>query len=695
MTLSNVTSRVTKHPLDPSDQDTTPPKTSSFFMDFLLTSRHVDHEESTTKEPKTKHHRWPTINDTLNPTSSIGPPDTTSKPPIKYTSDLSTPGKCEQRGECNDIGEKCMDKKNPKMHCNGKYYPDMCPRSKNCQCCILCNQNETCSTIGGECQYTGEGCKRGMYIINKCPGKDHCRCCAPCQQSINCTESNGTCQYTGEECRGTYVEKQCPGPGHCQCCRRCKQYSKKCSSRGGKCQYSGDKCDGGYVKGKCPGGDNCQCCLPCKQNGTCQALGETCQDKNNPNVTCDGKYYTGMCPEDAKNCQCCIACNQNETCSTIGGECQYTGEGCKRGMYIINKCPGKDHCRCCAPCQQSINCTESNGTCQYTGEECRGTYVEKQCPGPGHCQCCRRCQRYSKQCSSRGGKCQYAGDTCNGEYVNGGECPGGDNCQCCLPCKQGGKCQALGEICQEKNNPNVTCNGKYYPDMCSLDAENCQCCIECKQNITCSIFGGVCQYIGEKCRGTYIPYPCSEKRHCQCCAPCQEYSEKCSSVGGKCQYTGDKCDGISVKEFCSGVNCQCCVPKWEPFCHGDVENGVRGCEGKFWCGRYRSHRPHGKHMGVDIICPDGSRVNAPFKGELKGWVRAYKKNNAINDGVMLSNSVFCIKILYIHADRYTGPVDIGQKIGYLLNVQRVYPGITSHIHIEMCDKSKDPTFFLK
>ncbi|CAM9438555.1 unnamed protein product [Lampetra fluviatilis] len=474
-----ITSRVTKHPLDPSDQDTTPPKTSSFFMDFLLTSRHVDHEESTTKEPKTKHHRWPTINDTLNPTSSIGPPDTTSKPPIKYTSDLSTPGKCEQRGECNDIGEKCMDKKNPKMHCNGKYYPDMCPRSKNCQCCILCNQNETCSTIGGECQYTGEGCKRGMYIINKCPGKDHCRCCAPCQQSINCTESNGTCQYTGEECRGTYVEKQCPGPGHCQCCRRCKQYSKKCSSRGGKCQYSGDKCDGGYVKGKCPGGDNCQCCLPC---------------------------------------------------------------------------------------QQSINCTESNGTCQYTGEECRGTYVEKQCPGPGHCQCCR---------------------------------------------------------------------------------------------------------------------------------PCQEYSEKCSSVGGKCQYTGDKCDGISVKEFCSGVNCQCCVPKWEPFCHGDVENGVRGCEGKFWCGRYRSHRPHGKHMGVDIICPDGSRVNAPFKGELKGWVRAYKKNNAINDGVMLSNSVFCIKILYIHADRYTGPVDIGQKIGYLLNVQRVYPGITSHIHIEMCDKSKDPTFFLK
>ncbi|XP_032811016.1 uncharacterized protein LOC116942815 [Petromyzon marinus] len=330
------------------------------------------------------------------------------------------------------------------------------------------------------------------------------------------------------------------------------------------------------------------------------------------------------------------------------GTCQYTGKKCK-GMYISKKCPGKKHCQCCAPCQQSINCTKSHGTCQYTGEECRGTYVEKKCPGPGHCQCCIRCKQYSKQCSSLGGKCQYAGDTCDGGYVKG-KCPGGDNCQCCAPCQQ---------------------------------------------SINCTKSNGTCQYSGEECRGTYVDKKCPGPGHCQCCIPCQEYSEKCSSVGGKCQYIGDKCDGIYVKRLCSGRdNCQCCVPKWKPFCHGHVVNVVRGCEGKFGCGHYRSPRPHGKHMGVDIICLDGRRVNAPFKGELKGLARAYKKNNAINDGVKLSNAAFCIKIVYIHADRYTGTVDIGQPIGYLLNVQRVYPGITSHIHIEMCDKSKDPTFYL-
>ncbi|XP_032811014.2 uncharacterized protein LOC116942813 [Petromyzon marinus] len=275
------------------------------------------------------------------------------------------------------------------------------------------------------------------------------------------------------------------------------------------------------------------------------------------------------------------------------------------------------------------------------------------------------------QCESEEGVCQYNNETCNGTYELG-KCGGPIDRQCCLEnanplryslqlppyghvitqCKQGDFCQSLGEKCQDIWNPNLKCSGKYRPKMCP------------------------------------------EPGHCQCCLRCQE-DERCKKVGGSCQYNNYKCHGIYKPQMCpGGKNCQCCVPKWKPFCHGQVVNVVRGCEGKYGCGHYKSPRPHGKHMGVDIICPDGSRVNAPFKGELKGWARAYKKNNAINDGVILSNSVFCIKIFYVHAHRYTGAVNSDQAIGYLLNVQRVYPGITSHIHVEMCDKSKDPTFYL-
>ncbi|CAM9520534.1 unnamed protein product [Lampetra planeri] len=132
---------------------------------------------------------------------------------------------------------------------------------------------------------------------------------------------------------------------------------------------------------------------------------------------------------------------------------------------------------------------------------------------------------------------------------------------------------------------------------------------------------------------------------------------------------------------------------WATICAGQSSNRVRGCDSK-GCGHYGAPSPHGMHMGVDIICPDGSKVNAPFKGELKGWARAYKKNNAVNDGVILSNSVFCIKIFHVHAYHYKGAVDSDQAIGYLLNVQKVYPGVTSHIHVEMCDKSRNPTFYL-
>ncbi|XP_051505616.1 leukocyte cell-derived chemotaxin-2-like isoform X2 [Myxocyprinus asiaticus] len=132
--------------------------------------------------------------------------------------------------------------------------------------------------------------------------------------------------------------------------------------------------------------------------------------------------------------------------------------------------------------------------------------------------------------------------------------------------------------------------------------------------------------------------------------------------------------------------------KFGPLCSGNPSNSKRGCDKKYGCGKYGASRDNGKrkHMGLDIVCADGATVYAPFDVKLNGKAAPYKKDNAINDGISLSGEGLCFKLFYIKPDRYSGTLKKGQKIGTLLPMQKVYPGITSHVHVQMCDKS-DPT----
>ncbi|XP_056117843.1 leukocyte cell-derived chemotaxin-2-like [Rhinichthys klamathensis goyatoka] len=127
-----------------------------------------------------------------------------------------------------------------------------------------------------------------------------------------------------------------------------------------------------------------------------------------------------------------------------------------------------------------------------------------------------------------------------------------------------------------------------------------------------------------------------------------------------------------------------------PLCSGNTSNRKRGCDTKYGCGNYGAGRGNRKHMGLDIVCADGATVYAPFDVKLNGKAAPYIKNNAINDGINLSGEGLCFKLFYVKPDRYTGTLKKGQKIGSLLPMQSVYPGITSHVHVQMCDKS-DPT----
>ncbi|XP_074069606.1 leukocyte cell-derived chemotaxin-2-like [Macrotis lagotis] len=131
---------------------------------------------------------------------------------------------------------------------------------------------------------------------------------------------------------------------------------------------------------------------------------------------------------------------------------------------------------------------------------------------------------------------------------------------------------------------------------------------------------------------------------------------------------------------------------WAIMCAGKNENTIRGCD-IHGCGSYGASRGKRKHNGVDVTCPDGSVVYAPFNGKIIRQAKPYKKDNAINDGIQITGEGFCIKMFYVKATKYKGNIKKGEKLGNLLPLQKVYPKITSHIHIQNCDLS-DPTPYL-
>ncbi|KAI7801828.1 leukocyte cell-derived chemotaxin-2-like [Triplophysa rosa] len=134
--------------------------------------------------------------------------------------------------------------------------------------------------------------------------------------------------------------------------------------------------------------------------------------------------------------------------------------------------------------------------------------------------------------------------------------------------------------------------------------------------------------------------------------------------------------------------------KFGSLCSSNLNNNVRGDDhygrGNFGAPRKGKDGAKRKHKGLDIVCDDGSTIYAPFDVKLNGKSAPYGNNNAIDDGITLNGQELCFKLFYVKPDKYSGSLKKGQKIGTLLPMQKVYPGITSHVHVQMCDES-DPT----
>nr|AGT29864.1 chemotaxin-like protein [Trachidermus fasciatus] len=139
------------------------------------------------------------------------------------------------------------------------------------------------------------------------------------------------------------------------------------------------------------------------------------------------------------------------------------------------------------------------------------------------------------------------------------------------------------------------------------------------------------------------------------------------------------------------VLCVCDGVKFGQLCSGNPANTKRTSD-SWGQGHHGASRGSRRHEGLDIKCNDGATVYAPFDVTLNGKVTVYTDPSkaAINNGINLRGGGLCFKLFYVQPDRYSGSVRKGQRIGVMMPMQTVYRGITSHVHVQMCDKS-DPT----
>ena len=107
----------------------------------------------------------------------------------------------------------------------------------------------------------------------------------------------------------------------------------------------------------------------------------------------------------------------------------------------------------------------------------------------------------------------------------------------------------------------------------------------------------------------------------------------------------------------------------------------------YGCGAFGADRDAGerRHEGVDYDSTPGQRVKAPISGFVTRIGYAYADDHLLqfveitNPALRYETRAFYV-VPVVHEGQ---PVRLGQTIGYALSLQKRYPGITNHVHLEI------------
>lgn len=110
-------------------------------------------------------------------------------------------------------------------------------------------------------------------------------------------------------------------------------------------------------------------------------------------------------------------------------------------------------------------------------------------------------------------------------------------------------------------------------------------------------------------------------------------------------------------------------------------------DGFFHASRDGGHRAH---EGVDYDASPGQPVVAPISGYVSKIGFAYPGNTRLKY-VEIDNPALKLtaRALYVDPEVHEGDsVQLGQEIGTALSLQRRYPGITNHVHLEIAEAGR-------
>lgn len=135
-------------------------------------------------------------------------------------------------------------------------------------------------------------------------------------------------------------------------------------------------------------------------------------------------------------------------------------------------------------------------------------------------------------------------------------------------------------------------------------------------------------------------------------------------------------------------------------------HGIRG-QDDYGNGHYGASRDGGTrmHLGIDFAGLEGEHLRMPLRGRLDRLGYAYPDNLTLRSLhlVSLDDPAYMVKLLYvIPKDGVPGEeYEQGDYIGDQATLQKRYPGIIDHVHLELWLKKPegpwerlDPTPFL-
>jgi peptidoglycan LD-endopeptidase LytH len=110
-------------------------------------------------------------------------------------------------------------------------------------------------------------------------------------------------------------------------------------------------------------------------------------------------------------------------------------------------------------------------------------------------------------------------------------------------------------------------------------------------------------------------------------------------------------------------------------------------------GTYGASRDGGKrqHKGLDVISKANEPIYAPISGSVS-VTRAYgidsdpvkeaKKKELKCVKIFNKEKHILVKMMYVKAVKSSGLVNEGDLIGYAQDLDKLYPSITNHVHVE-------------